>query len=195
MENEQFLNDLNKSSNSSNTSSNNSIIEETDELSEQKPTNSARFSLVEELINSSEDEKVYEKKKYLESPVKNDIINPADHTTHNCTYFEIQDSQKTPEKKCEHTESFTQAGCIKCDNKIERKDSLDFMAFLTPLKEEAKGENWNGLLKFDSPTVIQENDPIEVFEATKDQSACEGPCDQSMTIIDTTITEDTSNLS
>ena len=181
IENEQFLNDLNKSRSSSSSNSCDTSLQD-----EPKKSN---VTLIEELINSSEDEKVYEKKRPL-SPTGTDIerieIGQSIHSSHhNCSYFETQ-------RECSHIESsISQIFCIKCDHVSEIKDSLDYMAFTSPVKNDLKlDKNWSDLLKFNSPsTIVQDNN---ITHNKIDENHEEPSQNQFISIIDETIT-DTSN--
>ncbi len=164
----KLLDDLNKSSNSSSSSCNTSI----QEINDKKPN----LTLIEELINSSDDEKITEKK--VLNLQKDEIlqINSSVDVSHNCSYFEKRD-----EKFCTHIESISQSFCINCDHVSEIRDSLDYMAFVSPDKstinlQVAENKKWTDFLKFDSPTISQVEPEINDIN-------------HSMSIIDETITD------
>lgn len=165
LENTQFINDLNKSGSSSNSSCNNSINEPNTDLVDKDDTSrtspdisnkSSQFTLVEELINSSEDEKVYEKQ--LDNKVKEPYSSQNSNIsslTHNCTYFDSLAETSTKNTECSHSLSMRQNKCLKCDHSSELRDSLDYMAFTSPIRTEAtQPKTWNEILTVDnSPTV------------------------------------------
>jgi len=170
---ESSLDDLNKSnnSNSSSSSSCNTSIQE--EPAAKKPN----LTLLEELINSSEDEKVNEPKCVNAERKVTEQLSASVEFTHNCSYFE---SQERP-SACTHSESISQSFCIRCDHVSEIKDSLNYMAFVSPVKtdglELGDEKKWSDLLKFDSPTISQ------AAEAETSH------LNQSVSIIDETVTD------
>lgn len=166
LENTQFINDLNKSGSSSSDSSCNSSINEPnkdivnkEDTTRCSPAKSSQFTLVEELINSSEDEKIYEKKldKVNESYFSQDNQKSIASLTHNCTYYE-----SVEDDKCSHSLSMHQNICLKCDHSSELKDSLDYMAFTSPVKSEIATKKWNEILTVDnSPTAKNDSQKLE----------------------------------
>ncbi len=170
---ESSLDDLNKSnnSNSSSSSSCNTSIQE--EPAAKKPN----LTLLEELINSSEDEKVNEPKCVNAERKVTEQLSASVDFTHNCSYFESQERSSA----CTHSESISQSFCIRCDHVSEIKDSLNYMAFVSPVKtdglELGDEKKWSDLLKFDSPTISQ------AAEAETSH------LNQSVSIIDETVTD------
>lgn len=197
LENTQFINELNKSGSSSNSSCNNSINDPNTYLVDKDDTTrtesavfsskSSQFTLVEELINSSEDEKVYERQ--LENKAKEPYLSQNSNIaslTHNCTYFESLVETNIKNTECSHSLSMYQSKCLKCDHSSELKDSLDYMAFTSPVKTETtQPKKWSEILTVDnSPTI---NNDSQIAEQTINNSP------EMNTIIDETL-DQTSKL-
>ena len=176
---ESSLDVLNNSNNSSSSSSscNTSIQEEPAAKGEPWHAKKPNLTLLEELINSSEDEKVNEPKCANAERKVTEQLSASVDFTHNCSYFESQERSST----CTHSESISQSFCIRCDHVSEIKDSLNYMAFVSPVKgdglELVDEKKLNDLLKFDSPTIRQ--------AAEADTSHL----NQSVSIIDETVTD------
>lgn len=188
---------MNKSSSSSSSSSscNTSLNEFEASNSPNKPKKSSQVSFVEELINSSEDEKVYDRSyNPTESLVNQDLDKTVD-SMHSCSYFEVENEIET--LKCTHTKSIFQNICLDCDHEIKLKDSLDHMAFTSPVKSIQTDNKWKELLKFDSPTINEQEieNNLETESKSHDSTITILEDDEfddenaSMTIINDTINE------
>ena len=191
------MNDLNKSSSSSDSSCNSSLNEPTvaefvgTDIKSPVSYKSTQVTLVEELINSSEDEKVYEKQldSVSDSYFGEDNTSSELKLTHSCSYFEHGNSNE-----CDHALSMHQNICLKCDHSSELKDSLDFMAFTSPVANEISNKNWHQILTVDnSPSLNgQEVVPEEDMTFNKVDHSLNNSAEMN-TIIDDTL-DQTSNL-